>query len=116
MYFKNDKHRELYNEFMTKMGSANDKEHVSFCYLCAATGKKVIGNYISSMEGVDYKGLCEKSAPWSSSEKALLELAYQLFDGSSLFSEDNLVSDIFWPLDGNNVAVVLLAMKMRYQG
>jgi hypothetical protein len=82
--------------------------------LAAATKKRAIADYLSE-RGVDFKGLRDRALPWSTSEKALLQLGYQLFDGSSLFpNDDELISDIFYSLDSNNVTVALLALKMRY--
>jgi hypothetical protein len=115
MHFKNEKHKQLYYDFLHKLEAPNSKEYEAFCYLAAATGKKAIADYLDSMEGVNYKGLRDKAAPWSTSEKALLQLGYQLFDGSSLFPDGELITDIFYSLDSNNVMVALMALKMRYQ-
>jgi hypothetical protein len=117
MYFKDEQHQMLYQNFLYLLEAEelDSAEYKVFCYLAAATKKRAIADYLSE-RGVDFKGLRQRALPWSTSEKALLQLGYQLFDGSSLFEDDELITDIFYSLDNNNVTVALLALKMRYQG
>lgn len=118
MYFKSEYHEELFNQILAKLDDwqKRDGEYFSCAYLFAATEKKNIVSFMSN-EGVMYEdGLREKVAPWSSSERALINLGFQFFKGKgrSLFEENNLITDIFWPLDQENMNVVLEAIKLKY--
>lgn len=78
MYFKSEKHEELFNYYLSTF-SHNEENVFWFSYLVAASGKdfeKEIKN------GVDDEAMLEKIKVFSSSEKHLIKLALNVFNGS----------------------------------
>jgi hypothetical protein len=118
MYFKDPAHKALFDQMVKRLEKyqQTDREYLSFCYLASATGKDRVVQYISP-DGVEVGKIKEETGVWSAAEKALLELGYQLFrSGSdSLYKDDNLITDIMWPLDEKNMTVVMQALQFRYR-
>lgn len=116
MYFKSDWHKQLYNQFLAKRDeSYRDVYFKVFCYVAAATGKEQVGQVLVDNHRIDLEKLQEISGPYSSSEKALLELAIQLYNGNSLQGESPAtITDICRSLDNQNQKVVVHALTLRY--
>lgn len=117
MYFKTDFHEELFYRFLAKL-NANDKDYVAFAYVASATLKVRI---INALEDHRIKSdvLEELSNFWSSSEKTMLEAAWQLFSGRNFFYDGDepiytTIAILFRNLDNENSRIMLEAMKMRY--
>lgn len=117
-YYKGSFHEELHLKFMEKL-KAKDREYSSFSYVAAAIGKEDI---LSALDyySIDYEALWDMSKVWSNSEKAMLEVAFQLFNGSNFFVDEteqllfSSVSSIFKSLDPANSKVVIEGITQRY--
>jgi Family of unknown function (DUF6075) len=118
MYFKNSAHKTLFEKMVQRLEEyqRTNREYLSFCYVVSATNKDSVVEYISS-DGVELDKIKEEAGVFSSAEKALIELGYQLFrsGNDSLFKSDNLITDIMWPLDEKNMTVVMQALQFRYR-
>ena len=81
-------------------------------YVLAAVGKKQISQYIDE-DGIHFPDLIEVAAPWSTSEKGMIHLAWELFNGGP--SENKWgIHNIFGRLGDPWCRVALEAIQMRY--
>jgi hypothetical protein len=108
MYFRDDRHRDIFLALRQKAGVGKDCEYDSALYVLSALGKSVIPNYID-LATIKMRALKRVAAPWSSSEKALVNLAAALFGAGKAD-----LSDVFWHLDEENTRVALQALEIRY--
>lgn len=118
-YFKDLSHELLFNKFYGKLGSSTD-DYIAFAYVSSAIGKKEIARALNKYE-IDYEFLLQMSSKWSDAEKAMLEVAWQLFSNINLYENENgkeiqftSVHSIFRSLDAANSKVVIEAIKMKY--
>lgn len=109
MYFRDDRHRDIFLALRQKAGVGKDCEYDSALYVLAALGKP-IEKYVQP-GAIEFKKLKQVSRAWSSSEKALIKLAATLFN-SSVWSVK--VSDVFRHLDEENTRVALQGLEIRY--
>lgn len=117
VYFKDDDHKELFYLMMEKL-KTDDIDYTSFAYLASSIGKTELLDAVDARR-VKHEQLLDLSSPYSSSEKAMIELGYQLFNGNNLYERDekpvfSTVNNIFYSLDSNNREVALSAIKSRY--
>lgn len=117
MYFKDEYHSDLYNEFIAKL-DGDDVYYKGFAYVASAIGKKGVVDAISKHR-VKFDKLCEMAKYWSNTERAMLEVAYQMFNGRNLYEDDEeikfpTIDSMLRSLDSKNVTVVLEAIKMKY--
>lgn len=118
MYFKSSFHKELFVDYVRKLNSA-DRYYQPFAYVASAIQKKQLIDALNDHE-IDYEKLQEIAGVWSSSEKAMLELAYQLFAGRNLFEYNDetprfpTIDSILHGLDETNVQVVMQGLTMKY--
>lgn len=109
LYFKDLKHQRCHSELLKKADKDN-KQVLAAVYALAATGKEKVKEYIQN-DRIDFDSLFEDAELWSSSEKALIKLAATLYNSSTW---PVTIGDVFYPLDTQNIQVVLDALKMRY--
>ncbi|MBO8136769.1 MAG: hypothetical protein H0Z40_01320 [Desulfotomaculum sp.] len=111
MQFKNDKHRRNYEQLLAMVhpGTRSSIEYQAALYILAAIDYKqeVIAEHIG--DGIRFRELVQKARTWSTAERRMVELAGALFNGRSAD-----LDQCFRPLDKQNTAVTLEAMKMRY--
>lgn len=117
LFFKNSYHEELYKKFISKLNN-NDIYYTGFAYVAAATQKKDILSALND-HSVDYELLFEISKPWSRSEKAMLEGAWQMFNGSNLYDEDDQIQfpnirALFESLDPDNSRILVEAITRKH--
>lgn len=118
MYFKSDYHREIFEELISRFNS-HDRYYVGFAYVASAIHKETITKVASDHE-LDYEKLIEMSGVWSNSERAMIELAYQMYNGGNLYydyddrPEYSTINDIFRSLDEDNTRVATTAITMKY--
>jgi hypothetical protein len=108
MYFKDDKHKELFLALKEKAGQGDDCEYTAALYVLAALGKPV-EEYVGEGGGIRFADLFANAEVWSSSERALLRLAGVLFGFGAGVSVT--VEDVFWHLDEENCRVALQALE-----
>lgn len=109
MYFKSDKHKELFLALKAKAGQGIDCEYTAALYVLSAVGKPV-EQYVHPGV-IEVRKLKQASAAWSSSEKALLKLAATLFNDSTWQAK---VGDVFHHLDEDNARIALQGLEIRY--
>jgi hypothetical protein len=109
MYFRDDRHRDIFLALRQKAGVGKDCEYDSALYVLSALGKP-IEKYVQP-GAIEFKKLKQVSRAWSSSEKALLKLAATLFNDSTWQAK---VGDVFHHLDEDNCRVALQALEIRY--
>ena len=109
MYFRDDRHRDIFLALRQKAGVGKDCEYDSALYVLSALGKP-IEKYVQP-GAIEFKKLKQVSRAWSSSEKALLRLAAALFNASTW---PVTIEDVFYSLDEDNVRVALQALEIRY--
>lgn len=102
---------------MLRKLNSMDVYYTSFAYVASATDKKEVLTVLANHKN-DSEKLVEISAVWSSSEKILLELAFQLFSGRNLYTVDEIpyfskVHELFAYLGSENKRVALEAIHNR---
>lgn len=118
MYFKSDYHEELYIQYIDQLQS-EDVYYGSFAYLAAAIGKKSIIKALSD-HSIDVGMLEEMADVWSSSERAMLEMAWQCFTGRNFFEDKDgevrfpTLDHILYSLDKENTKIVIEALATKY--
>ncbi len=121
MYFKSEYHEELFNEYVAKLNNS-DNYYLPFAYVASAIEKKQVITALSD-HNVSSKKLLKMSEGWSSSEKKMLEFAYQCFTGRNLFEHDEegmliptfpTIAGIFSSLDSENARIVIEALTYKY--
>lgn len=87
MYFKSDLHESLFFDIIQqlKLGKQN-KQYEVFAYMAAATEKQDIVQAFSQHD-IEIDTILEQSETWSLSEKYLIELGFQFFNGSNFYYE-----------------------------
>jgi hypothetical protein len=108
MWFKDDVHRDTYEEYMEKAGVISNCEYSSALYLLAAVNKD-LSNYVSE-DGIRFPKLLKEAKAWSNAELALIKLANNLFNGRTKAN----VRDIFWSLDQYNTKAAIEAIAIRF--
>lgn len=113
MEFVNEQHQQDYERL--RRWQARRKDDIYFdsaLYVLAAVGKKQISQYIDE-DGIHFPDLIKVAAPWSTSEKGMIHLAWELFNGGP--SENKWgVHDIFGRLEEPWCYVALKAIQKRY--
>lgn len=117
IFFKSDYHETLYSQFISKLNS-DDMYYKGFAYVASAIEKKEILDVLSDHE-VNSEMLMEMSSVWSGSERALVEVAFQIFSNNNLYDEDEEIKfqtlhSLFRLLNSENVAIVIEAISMKY--
>lgn len=117
MFFKSEYHEKLFETFISKLKST-DRYYTGFAYVAAAIEKETILKALDDHR-VDYEMLLNMSGVWSNSEKAMLEVAWQMFNGRNLYDENEkiqfpTINSIFFSLDSDNSRIVLEAITMKY--
>ncbi|MGG1594190.1 hypothetical protein [Terribacillus saccharophilus] len=133
MYYKSDIHESLYKKILQQLSLTKpNTEYEAFAYLAASTEKTDLVQAFSSYE-VDTEIIYDLSLKWSESEKYMLEIGFQLFNGSNLFYDEvdgqtdhygDPVYNAKYPtwgkmlssMDKENITVVLSAIDFRYTG
>lgn len=109
MYFKDDKHKELFLALKQKAGQGNDCEYTAALYVLSALGKP-IEKYVQP-GAIEFKKLKQVSRAWSSSERALIKLAATLFNAAR---SPAYIDEVFYSLDEENTRVALQGLELRY--
>lgn len=117
MYFKSRYHEELFKIFISKL-KCTDRYYTGFAYVAAAIEKETLLKALDD-HSVDYELLLNMSEAWSNSEKAMLEVAWQMFNGNNLYNENEVnqfptINSIFTSLDEVNSRIVVEAITMKY--
>lgn len=117
MFYKNQYHEELYNQF-TSILNNDDTYYKSFAFVAAAIEKKGILNALDEFN-IDKDLLLDMSKAWLNSERAMLEIAWQLFNDVNLYEIEGeiqfpIIKSIFNSLDSENLKVVIEAIGMKY--
>ena len=120
LYFKSDYQEELFESILKKFRN-DDVYYVGFAYVASAIYKKDVLKAVGDHE-VDVDKLIKMSDVWSGSERAMLELAFQMFNGGNLYYEDDeeeqpsftTIESIFRSLDGENTQVAVKAIGLKY--
>lgn len=118
MTFKNDDHRELYLSLMRVLEN-DDKDYRSFAYTVSAIGKYELMKAVGKRR-VHHDALQKMSAPWSNSERSMIELGYWLFSGRNFYENRDgehlftTITDVFSSLDSENRQVALSAMNEHF--
>jgi hypothetical protein len=110
LWFKSDKHRQLFVGLDEKMNSPKEMDALSCIYVLAAIGKPTAKDYIDETGMIYFEELLKDAEVWSSSEKALLKLAAHLFN--SIWPAN--IDEVFYNLDYSNKRIALKAIQMRY--
>ncbi|KAB2952134.1 hypothetical protein F9B85_09995 [Heliorestis acidaminivorans] len=114
MYWKNEEHKRRYMMFSVLTGKIKlDCEYGSALYLLAAITSKnaiLVSQFIDD-EGIDFVELQESSKEWSRSEKAMIQLAANLFTAGYIEAD---VYSSFYTLDPENTKVALQALSIRF--
>jgi hypothetical protein len=110
LWFKSDKHRQLFVDLDAKMDHPKGMDVLSCIYVLSAIGKSAVKNYVADFDVIALDELFEDAKPWSSSEKSLLKLAAHLFN--SIWPAN--IDEVFYNLDYNNKRIALKAIQMRY--
>lgn len=119
--FKSEYQEELFYQYIAKLNST-DRYYKTFAYVASAIGKKSLITALSDHR-IDREKLLDLAGAWSSSERKMLEFAYQCFTGSNLFEEEEdgvtipsypTIDNIFSSLDNENARIVIQALAMRY--
>ncbi len=109
MYWKNERHQERFKELQSKVGVTGDREYDSAIYLLAAIGKQ-LGDYVDR-SAIKFDTLKKAARPWSSGEKALVNLAANLFT-AGYFKAD--VFMVFQYLDEDLTRAAIQALQIRF--
>lgn len=109
MFFTNDRHAQSFKTLWALSQEKSDQEFLAALYLLAAVDKN-LEQYIKP-SGIRFEALKAESRAWSSGEKALLELAATVFNGTVWPAN---VDDVFGSLDAENFEVALEALGLRY--
>lgn len=114
MRFVNEQHQQDYEKLRRWQARREDDIYFdSALYVLAAVGKEQISQYIDE-DGIHFPDLIEVAAPWSTSEKGMIHLAWELYNGGP--SEGKWgVHDIFGRLGNPWDRVALEALKWRYR-
>lgn len=112
MYWKDERHKALFERLRGKAGQGKDVEFAAAIYVLAAIGKTEIEKYII-LNVIDFQALKRVATVWSSSEQTLLRLAATLFNAGTWRVS---VNDVFYHLDRDNARVAIEALKIRYLG
>ncbi len=118
MEFKSEYHGEMYSEYIKRLNNS-DRFYRTFAFIAAAIGKKQIIDTLGDHE-IDGEKLIYFARGWSTSERAMIELAYQCFNGGNLFFDKDeypiypTLHDIMFSLDNANSGVVIQALAERY--
>ncbi|MEK5071738.1 hypothetical protein [Sporosarcina sp. FSL K6-1508] len=117
MFYKTQYHEELYHQFVSKLNS-NDLYYTWFAYVAAAIEKKELLKALDDCS-IDVELLLDISKVWSNSERAMLEVAWQMFNNGNLYEEDSeilypTIKSIFNSLDKNNSQIVIEAISMKH--
>lgn len=110
MWFKDQRHEDLYNQLKEKAHIVSDIEYCSALYVLAAIGKADVSNYVQRSQ-IDFDAIKKVMRAWSHSQKGLVKLAATLFN-STVHSAK--VDDVFCWLDENNTRVAITALQIRY--
>lgn len=115
IYFKSDLHK-THTYKTLKMFNENELENDvyvgSFAYLVGATFKADrIGKMIYDDGTIDLKGIYDEIKYYSTSEKAIIRFALQLFNSSI---DDILIGDVMQSLDSKNIKAVKQAIDIRF--
>lgn len=98
---------------------AEDREYSGFAYVAAAIQKDEIVTALDRYS-IDYEALSEMAKGWSYSEKAMLEVACQIFNGGNFFADEEgewlfpSIGSVFKSLDSFNSKIVIEAITKRY--
>lgn len=117
-YYKDSYHEELYLDFMGRL-KTRDQDYSAFAYVASAIGKKEIATALEA-NSIDYEALWKMSSVWSNAEKAMLEVAWQVFSGGNFFEDDEenwsfpSIGSIFKSLDTGNSKVVIEAITKKF--
>ena len=113
MKFVNEQHQQDYERLRRWQARREDDIYFdSALYVLAAVGKKQISQYIDE-DGIHFPDLIEVAAPWSTSEKGMIHLAWELFNGGP--SENKWgIHNIFGRLGDPWCRVALEAIQMWY--
>ena len=112
MNFLSEYHKQTFEEFsFLAQAKPREKEYRAALYLLsspllARRTKKYI-----EPRGIRFEDLKETAKPWSSSERALLSLAGNLFNGS--WPAD--INEVFWNLDQGNTEIAIQAIRLRFE-
>jgi len=117
LFYKNQYHEELYNQFTSKLNN-DDTYYKAFAYVAAAIEKKEILNALDDCN-IDKDLLLVMSKAWSYSERAMLEIAWQMFNDVNLYEIEGeikypTIKSIFNSLDSENLKVVIEAIGLKY--
>lgn len=107
MWFKDDVHRDTYDDLMNKAGVISN-EYSAALYLLAALNKDV-SSYVSG-DSIDFPKLLEDAKPWSNAEEAMVKMAGNLFNGRTKAD----VRESFWHLDQYNTRAAIEALAIRF--
>lgn len=110
MWFINLAHKKQYYEMKVRADRGEDRYYDSAIYILSALDKAEIGSYIDE-ETIHFDGLAA-AASWSSSEIAMIHIAWELFNGGP--EEKKGVHDCFRPLGETWAQVAVNAIRMRY--
>lgn len=116
--FKNTHHEKLYFEFMNKLNN-KDQYYSGFAYVASAIQKDEIALALED-HSIDYEVLWKVSKVWSNSERAMLEVAWQVFNGGNFYEDDEgdwsypSIDSIFRSLDTANSKIVIEAITKKY--
>lgn len=111
-WFKDETHKTRFNAMWRKAARpSDDLEWRSALYVLASIEKEGLSDCIQDGY-IDFDALYQLSDGWSTSEKALVMLAYDLYNGKGGIT----VHQLFRDLDEDNARVALEGLRLRYFG
>lgn len=111
MWFINPTHKQRYYEMKVKADQADDIYYDSAIYILSAVDKAEITDYVDQ-EHIHFERLTDNTSRWSSGEKAMIHIAWELFNGGP--EEKKGIHDCFRSLGKTWAQVAVNAIRMRY--
>lgn len=111
MWFMNPAHKHRYYNLKARADRGDDPYYVSAIYALSAIDKAEISSYIDE-ESIHFNRLAASASKWSSAEKAMIDIAWELFNGGA--EEKQGIHNCFRHLSNSWAQVAVNAIRMRY--